>query len=166
MLPDTFTQAKEFLNNTTRDRITQILLQHSTLTRTQFETVLISLLGQELSGKPLPSKERTALRSTKLSPTRGAFNRTLAQARGNIVKSIYTLILLGYVGLLDSSELTPFLELASRIKAYIDERKSLVESNDKEQSKVVDLIAEELEKAIQALAQGGHEDTVISQHHT
>jgi len=165
-MSDSFTQAKEFLNNTTRDRITQILLQHSTLTRTQFETVLISLLGQELSGKPLPSKERVALRPTRPGLTRGAFNRTLAQARGNIVKSIYTLILLGYVGLLDSPELTPFLELASRIKAHIDERKSLVELGSKEQSKMVNLITEELEKAIQALAQGGREDTVISQHHT
>jgi len=164
-MSDSFTQAKAFLNNTTRDRITQTLLKHSTLTRTQFETVLISLLGQELSGKPLPSKERTALRRTRPGLTRGAFNRTLAQARGNIVKSIYTLILLGYVGLLDSPELTPFLELASRIKAHIDERKSLVELGSEEQSKMVDLIAEELEKAIQALAQGGRENTVISQHH-
>lgn len=165
-MPDTLAQAKEFLNNTTRDPITQTLLQHSTLTRTQFETVLISLLGQELSGKPLPSNEKTALRPTRPSLTRGSFNRTLAQARRNIVKSIYTLILLGYVGLLDSPELTPFLELASRIRTYIDQRKSSVEPTTREQSQVVGLIAEELEKAIQALAQGRRENGVISHNHT
>jgi len=165
-MTDAFTEAKEFLNNTTRDPIARILLQHSTLTSIQFETVLISLLGQELYGKPLLSKEKTSLRPRPSTLTRGSFNRTLAQARKNVVKSIYTLILLGYVGLLDSPELTPFLELASRIRTYIDQRRSTVDSNSKERSKVVSLIAEELEKAIQALAYGKPEADVISHHHT
>jgi len=151
---ETLDGAKQILTATFRDPITQTLLIHSSLTRTQFETVLISMLGQELSGRALLSHERLVLRLTKPKLTRGSFNRTLSQARRNIVGSIYTILLLGYVGLFDSPELAPFLELASRMKAYIDQREASETMTQEERGEVMKIIGDELEEAINTLVRG------------
>jgi hypothetical protein len=56
--------------------------------------------------------------SKKKGVSRGAFNRTLHQARTNVTKSIYTLLLLAYLGLFDLAVFRPFEEIASRIGGY------------------------------------------------
>jgi hypothetical protein len=38
-----------------------------------------------------------------------------------VIRSIYTVLLLGYVGLYDSPSLQPFLELSDTIQSYITE---------------------------------------------
>lgn len=154
LVSETLDGAKQVLTATFRDPITQTLLIHSSLTRTQFETVLISMLGQELSGRPVLSHERLVLRLTKPKLTRGSFNRTLSQARRNIVGSIYTILLLGYVGLFDSPELAPFLELASRMKAYIDQREASETMTQEDRGEVMKIIGDELEEAINTLVRG------------
>ncbi|MEM2901332.1 MAG: hypothetical protein QXO32_01160 [Candidatus Bathyarchaeia archaeon] len=63
---------------------------------------------------------KTILRSDKDKVTRGAFNRTRKQALRNIVKSIYTILLLGYLGIFETPQLEPFLEGANRLKSYIE----------------------------------------------
>ena len=109
-MSETLDGARQLLSATLHDPIAQTLLIHSNLTRVQLETVLISMLGEELSGRPLHSHEKVVLRPMKPKLTRGSFNRTLSQGRKNVVRSIYTILLLGYVGLFDSPELQPFLE--------------------------------------------------------
>ncbi len=147
--------------NTTRplggvfqDPIVQVLLQHSSLTEIQFESLLISLLGEELVGKRLSGEERAKLRRERDNLTRGSFNRTVVQARNNVVSSIYTILLLGYVGLFDTPELEPFLEIASRVKAYVEQRKASPETITEEELRVTRLISEELQKGIADLVQG------------
>ena len=142
------------LNGTFRDPIVRILLEHSHLTKTQFESLLISLLGEELAGRCLSGQEKAKLRHGRPNLTRGAFNRTVTQARGNIVASIYTILLLGYVGLFDTPELTSFLEIAGRVRTYMDQRRISSQTMTEEELRVMKLIAEELEKGIKGLVQG------------
>src|SRR6059036_3029607 len=60
------------------------LLKKSNLTKTQFETILVDQLGSEIANKALTREEMTRLRQTRAKISRGAFNRTLKQARTNV----------------------------------------------------------------------------------
>ena len=41
-----------------------------------------------------------------------------------MIRSIYTILLMGYVGLFDTSGLQPFLELSDNLQTYADEVKA------------------------------------------
>ncbi|MBS7629048.1 hypothetical protein KEJ23_03625, partial [Candidatus Bathyarchaeota archaeon] len=104
---------RKTIKNTFQDKILEILLKNSNMTRKQFETFLIDSLSTDfLKSK---SKERPKLRTDKELLTRGSFDRTLAQARRNITKALSTILLLGYSGLLENPQLEPFIEAGERL---------------------------------------------------
>jgi len=108
--------ARESIRTVTRDPITKLLLVNSQLTLAQLET----LLADSLSGETDIKKAfRRLYRPSGRNVSRGAFNRTLIQAQNNVMRSIYTIFLLGYVGLYDSASLQPFVELSDTIQSYI-----------------------------------------------
>ena len=71
------------------------------------------------------------MRTLNRKITRGSFNRTLQQARYNMVKSVLTVLLLGYIGLLETPALSPFIEASNKLKEYIND---FVNSNKVETS--------------------------------
>ena len=77
-----------------RDPIVETLLKNSQLTKTQLETLLIDILAEKISGKRIVYEDKAKMRLIRSGVSRGAFNRTLAQARINVIRSIYTVILL------------------------------------------------------------------------
>ena len=91
-----------------QDPISELLLKKSSLTKIQFETLIIDLLTDSISDKKLSFNEKTIFRSKKVS--RGSFSRTLGQARSQVISSIYTVILLSYIGVLASK---PFEKCSS-----------------------------------------------------
>jgi hypothetical protein len=107
-----------------RDPVTQLLQEQSHLTHVQLETMLIDFLMDGFGGKRLDYETKATLRRAggKVKPvagvSRGAFNRSLAQARKNVIKSIFTLILLGYLGLFESPSLKRYQDLAETIRSY------------------------------------------------
>ncbi len=105
-----------------KEPILQILLGRSTITETQIETLLIDLVLEDGISKHIGYETKASLRSQKVikkrGVSRGSFNRTLKQARTNVTKSIYTLLLLAYLGLFDLAVFRPFEEIASRIGGY------------------------------------------------
>jgi hypothetical protein len=110
--------ARESIRNLTGDPVTKLLLTNSQLTMAQLETLLANSLSAETdAGKTLKRLFRPSGRNL----SRGAFNRTLIQAQNNVIRSIYTVLLLGYVGLYDTASLQPFLELSDTIQSYIHE---------------------------------------------
>jgi len=110
-----------------RDPITQILADNSHLTRVQLETLIIDYLLDGFSHQTLDYEAKAALRhlATKSKGSRGvsrgAFNRSLAQARNNITKSIFTLVLLGYLGFFETPSLMRYQDLAEQIRSYARE---------------------------------------------
>ncbi len=119
-----------------REPILRTLLAHSNLTPTQLETLLIDLVTDDTANRPLPYELKALLRQRSRGGdrpsgvSRGAFNRTLAQARRNVMRSIYTMILLAYLGLFDHSVFRPFEEVASRIGDYRRMREVLAGRTD------------------------------------
>ena len=107
-----------------QEPISELLLNKSNLTKIQFETLVIELLTDLMSDKKLSFNEKTLYRRTIVS--RGAFSRTLGQARSNVISAIYTIILLSYIGVLDSRPFEEYEILAEKLRDYI----SLLDDSD------------------------------------
>src|SRR5207245_10373491 len=103
------------MDETLRDRILSALLQRSNLTKIQFETLLVDQLGHDIANKRLTRSDMAQLRRGQKGISRGSFNRTLRQARENVVEAIYTVLLLGYCRLTELPSIAPFLAASVRL---------------------------------------------------
>jgi hypothetical protein len=130
------------------------MADNSHLTKTQLETLLIDVLADNIAGKSLNYDEKAQLRVTKAKITRGSFNRTLRQAKENVTRSIYTVILLGYLGLFETTTLDPYLAVASQLHAYLDAYKNAVSDGTSmsERLKIIGLLRQQLEASLKELA--------------
>ena len=107
-----------------------------------------------MAGKPLKYDEKARLRLTKAKISRGSFNRTLAQSKENVVKSIYTVLLLGYLGVFETTTLDPYLEIANKLKQYMEAHEELPDTLEgvEEHVKVIEIIRQELETSLKRLS--------------
>lgn len=145
---------QKWLIRSMNDHITILLMKNSHLTKTQLETLLIDFLAANIASKPLKNEEKAQFRLFSAKISRGAFNRTLKQARNNVIHSIYTIILLGYLGMFENTRLEPYLEIANRLKDYISAYKNMPSDEDQndEYLKIVSILREELEKSLEQLS--------------
>jgi hypothetical protein len=145
---------QKWLIQAKNDPIVKILTKNSNLTQTQLETLLIDFLASNISEKSLKNEEKARLRLSKAEISRGAFNRTLKQARGNVIQSMYTIILLGYLGLFENTQLEPYLEAANRIQHYVNAYKDALSNGAlaEEQLRVISMLREELENVLESLS--------------
>jgi len=110
-----------------QDPITQLLAGNSQLSQVQLETLVLDYLLDGFGGKRIDYQTKASLRDRKTpirkhgGVSRGAFNRSLAQARQNVTKSVFTLVLLGYLGLFESPSLMRYQKLAEDIRSYARE---------------------------------------------
>ena len=148
-----------WLNGALNDPIVKILAKNSQLTKTQLETLLIDVLAENIAGKQLKYDDKAALRLTKAKISRGAFNRTLKQSKENVIKSIYTVLLLGYLGVFDSTTLDPYLEIANKLHEYVDAHQDIPNKEEelKDHLKVIEIIREELETSLKRLSSPSEE---------
>lgn len=143
-----------WLNRAFNDPIVKILSKNSQLTKTQLETLLIDVLADNISGKQLKYDEKARLRPIKAKISRGSFNRTLKQSKENVIKSIYTVLLLGYLGVFESTTLDSYLEIANKLREYMQAHEE-IPNNVNEQEKhlrVIEIIREELETGLKRLS--------------
>ena len=136
------------------DPIAKILANNSHLTKTQLETLLIDALVDNIASKHVKYDEKATLRRTKAAVSRGSFNRTLRQAKKNVIQSIYTVLLLGYFGLLESTDLYPYLEASNKLKSYTTTLTDFMAHGKvtKEQLLTIDTLRLELETTFNRLS--------------
>ena len=135
--------------NSLNDPIATILAKDSHLTKTQLETLLIDVLAENIAGKSVIFEAKARLRLTKAKISRGSFNRTLKQAKDNVIKSIYTVLLLGYLGIFESTTLEPYIEIANKLQEYIETCKSIEnKTSEQEHLKIIEILREELETSL------------------
>ena len=142
-------ELKTWLGDVLNDPITSILLKYSNLTKTQFESLVIDLATENLSINGLKYEEKAKVRSKTVS--RGSFNRSLSQARKNIIASIYTVLLLSYVGLLRGSVFEEYETLAGRLQDYTALYTTYAQ-NRGAQTNLIRNIERELFEAVEKLA--------------
>ena len=145
---------QKWLTYSINDPIVKILSKNSHLTKTQLETLLIDVLAENTAGKSLKCEEKAKLRLLKTGISRGAFNRTLRQARRNVIQSIYTILLLGYLGVFEDTCLDPYIEAANKLHSYMETYRKI--SKDKkvndEYLRIVNVLHEELETSLEQLS--------------
>jgi len=152
--------AQKWLIRSLNDPIVKILAKNSNLTKTQLETLLIDILAENFTEKTLSCEEKAKLRLTRPKLTRGAYNRTLRQARKNVIQSLYTIFLLGYLGVFNSTKLDPYLEIANKLQTYITAYKDIqAQQDDKtEYLKIINMLRQELETTLEQLSKPGAHD--------
>ncbi|RLI26849.1 MAG: hypothetical protein DRO52_01830 [Candidatus Hecatellales archaeon] len=112
-------EVQKWIKNVYNDPIAKILLENSHLTETQLEILLIDVITDNLYDKQVKMEEKAKLR-IKRKISKGAFNRSLKQAKTNVIRSIYTLILLQYLGLVSLTTLKKYLQLPEKVKEYLE----------------------------------------------
>ena len=138
---------QNIINKAYQDPITALLLKNSNLSATQFETFIIDMLIDIMSDNRVSFDEKILFRRNKVS--RGSFSRSLAQARSNVISSIFTIVLLSYVGVFNARVFDEYQFLAEKLQEYI----TLIENNESGYSKeVMKNIEEELINGIKELA--------------
>lgn len=145
-------KAQNWLKYSLDDPIVKILEKNSNLTKIQLETLLIDVLVENIADKSFKYDEKARIRF--LAVSRGSFNRSLRQARRNVIKSIYTILLLGYLGILEEISLDPYIEIANRLQTYVKTQRNLAKKTPKEeQLKVAARLHQELKKSLEALSE-------------
>jgi len=109
-------ELQNMLDRSFKDPIMAILLKNSNLTKVQYESLLIDYFTDNMTDNILTYENKAIYRSKKVS--RGSFSRTLSQARRNIISSIYTILLLSYVGIYDTSPFEEYKNLAEKLSEY------------------------------------------------
>jgi len=142
------------LKSSINDPIVKILLKNCHITKVQLETLLIDFLSENIAEKQLKCDEKARFRLTKPSITRGAFNRTLKQAKNNTIRSIYTIILLGYLGIFKSTNLDPYIEVANKLNTYVDTYRKFLSKGKRseEYMQFMSLLRQELESTLRLLS--------------
>jgi len=155
-------KVQKWITDSLNDPIAKILTKNSSLTKTQLETLLIDILSENVAGKPLKYDEKGRLRLLKEGVSRGAFNRTLRQARKNVIKSIYTIILLGYLGFFESTQLNPYLEVSGKLQTYIKAYKDILKGKrlTDEHMRIMNMLREELEASLTMLSNGSMHESL------
>ena len=145
---------QSWLTASINDPIVKIIAKNSQLTKIQLETLLIDVLSENVAGKPLKYDDKASFRLMKAKISRGAFNRTLRQAKENVIKSIYTVLLLGYLGVFESTTLDPYLEIANKLHEYLDAYKDIPNKSGElgDHLKVIEMIREQLETSLKQLS--------------
>ena len=71
-----------------------------------------------------------------------------------MIKSIYTVLLLGYLGVFETTTLDPYLEMANKLKEYMEAHQDIPEGENeaKEHLKLIEIIREELENSLKQLS--------------
>ncbi len=109
--------AQNIIQKAFQDPITDLLLKNSNLTKIQFETLMIDLLIDVMSDDKVPFKNKAIYRNKKVS--RGSFSRTLGQGRGRVISSIFTIVLLSYVGVFDAKPFEEYQNLVEKLRDYL-----------------------------------------------
>ena len=110
---------KKFIEH---DKLLLLLLKKSNFTNVQLDT-LISYIATRRSNGTL---EQMINNKDGPKVTKGSFLRTLSQARGNMRSSIYSIFLLGYLGVVDFDSMSGF----TRILQMFEELKSVGQISD------------------------------------
>jgi hypothetical protein len=138
------------LTRLANDPLARILLENSHLSKVQFQTFLIDILWATSQESRRDLKSR--LKPQRRRVSKGAFNRSLSQARRNVVESIYTVFLLAYFGLFDSPKLEPFLRLGNEMQTFLDAKLETSQTQDSEARIATKILEDALEEAIGELA--------------
>ena len=145
---------QKWINQSLNDPVIKILARNSNLTKIQLETLLIDILGPNICGMDLTMDKKAKLRFFKAGVSRGSFNRTLRQARQNVIKSIYTALLLGYLGIFEDARLTPYLEVSNKLHSFLETYRGTAETDARvdKSVRIVEMVHTHLKESLERMS--------------
>jgi hypothetical protein len=71
-----------------------------------------------------------------------------------VIKSVYTVLLLGYLGVFESTTLDPYLEIANKLHEYVEAHDFAPNKKNRENDhgKLIEIIRQELETSLKRLS--------------
>ena len=120
------------------DDLLSRIFKESHLTKTQLDSLLLAF-QYKIEGYSL--EEIVKMRDTG-PVSKGSYLRTLGQAQSNFRKSLYTLLLLVYLGILDTSTVGDFVTLSDRLGSLKDIE--IPEDNILEIKSIIDEISDRI----------------------
>ncbi|MEM2929529.1 MAG: hypothetical protein QW797_01490 [Thermoproteota archaeon] len=116
------------------DRIVEKLLEESILTSKQLNALLLYSNSME---RKIVKEGYVELNGRKIS--KGAFFRTLSQGKKNVRKAVITLILMSYVGLMDTNQFSAIMQLTDIMMQVKEQDEDLLNALVEKLKTVVDL---------------------------
>jgi hypothetical protein len=116
-------------NELLNDYIVKTLLKECHITKIQLETIYIDILAPNILQKQIKFTDKVNLRIKDPKISRGAFVRTLRQSKRNIIKSINTILLLGYIGIFDTPKLQSYIEISNKLHSLLEMYNDVKDSN-------------------------------------
>ncbi len=98
------------------DNLLQSIFEESSLTKTQLDSLLLAF-QYKIEGYSLD--EIVKMRDSG-PVSKGSYLRSLGQAQSNFRSSLYTLLLVVYLGILDTSTIADFVALSDRLSSVKD----------------------------------------------
>ncbi len=133
-------------NELLNDNIVKTLLKNSHITKIQLETIYIDILAPNILQKYIKFTDKVNLRKKDQKISRGAFIRTLKQSKQNVIKSINTILLMGYIGIFDTPKLQFYIEISNRLHSLLE---MYTENKDNSITDFIALLKQELIQDLQ-----------------
>lgn len=95
------------------DEIGSYLVDRTSLTKSQLDTLLISIFDNN-------NLDVKVLQRDKGKVSKGSFSRTLKQAKNNVENSLFTLIILEYFSIIDKNHIIDLIKIGNVLKKFSD----------------------------------------------
>ena len=116
--------AQKGIKSFLQEPLCEILLKKSFFTEIQLETLLIDhMIGESVDQRVTQEKKAKARRVSK-GRSRGAYNRVLQQSRKKLEKTLYSILLMGYLGILADVRISTLSEASEKLQDYINSVRS------------------------------------------
>ncbi|MBS7248884.1 MAG: hypothetical protein KIH04_11500 [Candidatus Freyarchaeota archaeon] len=109
---------KNILRKLLEDPVVSLLLDRSCITKQQFSALIVDIISDNIADRNLTYEDKAYCMLKPIS--KGAYNRILIQARRNITKAFFTILLLSYIGLLDDSQIAKLIELGEKLRSILE----------------------------------------------
>jgi hypothetical protein len=94
-------------------------MEKSFFTEIQLETLLIDFLTYDAVEPRISQSYKAQARQKSKGRSRGSYNRVLRQARTKLEKTLYSMLLLGYLGILGDTRTSTFVEASQSMQEYL-----------------------------------------------
>ncbi len=119
-IADDIENAQKGIKSFLQEPLCRILLRKSFFTEIQLETLLIEhMIGQSIDQR-ITQERKAKARKIASGKSRGAYNRVLQQSRAKLEKTMYSVLLMGYLGILADVRAATLIEASEKLQDYIN----------------------------------------------
>ena len=127
---------RKYLEKTFSDPLVKLLAPTSLFTEIQLESLIIDYISGAPTNIYITSEKKAEVRKISRGTTRGSYNRTLAQSKMKLTSMLCSLILTGYLGILDTNSIINLAETVANLHQLQEQtpesQKSNVNESDSE----------------------------------